>query len=41
MSIRVCEVLLGARIVQPQGFLRRRELVRLEEALEHEVTLLS
>ena len=41
MSGRVGEVLLGPRVVQPQSFLGRRQLVSLEEALEHQIALLA
>src|SRR4051812_4384352 len=33
---RFGEVLLGAGVVQPEGFLRRRQLVGPKEALEHQ-----
>jgi hypothetical protein len=37
MSGRVGEVLLGPRVVQPQGVLGRRQLVSLEESLEDQI----
>ena len=37
MRGRVGEVLLGPRVVQPQGFLGRGQLVSLEETLEPQV----
>jgi hypothetical protein len=41
MSGRVGEVLLGPRVVQPQSFLGRRQLVSLEETLEGQIALLA
>src|SRR6476646_1218045 len=38
MSSRVGKVRLGPRVVQPQGFLGRGQLVSLEETLEQQVT---
>src|SRR5215831_18142670 len=38
MSSRVGEIHLGPRVVQPQSFLGRRRLIRLEETLEEQVT---
>jgi hypothetical protein len=38
MSSRVGKVRLGPRVVQPQGFPGRGQLVSLEEALEQQVT---
>src|SRR5215470_5285803 len=40
MSSRVGEIHLRPRVVQPQSFLGRGQLVSLEETLEEQVTLL-